>query len=137
MRPAVTRVRRVAAAWNRMVLGCVVAGVITSFIRGEHHMSGPYEQTHQQNFPAAQPFAPVLPASNAGWAVVAVIFFWPLAIPAFNHALKVHPLWSMGDVQGAQYSSQRAAFFGKLSLIIFGVFIVLYLAFIGLVVSNM
>ncbi|OZD49731.1 hypothetical protein CH252_17555 [Rhodococcus sp. 06-1477-1B] len=126
-----------AAAWNRMVLGCVVPGVITSFIRGEHHMSGPYEQTHQQNFPAAQPFAPVLPASNAGWAVVAVIFFWPLAIPAFNHALKVHPLWSMGDVQGAQYSSQRAAFFGKLSLIIFGVFIVLYLAFIGLVVSNM
>ncbi|MGF0313095.1 CD225/dispanin family protein [Rhodococcus sp. IEGM1428] len=104
-------------------------------------MSGPYEQP----FPAAQPFPPAqpyvqtpsLPSSNAGWAVVAVIFFWPLAIPAFNHALKVHPLWMMGDVQGAEYSSNRAGFFGKLSLIIFGAFIVLYLAFIGLVVSTM
>ncbi|MBY4129285.1 CD225/dispanin family protein [Rhodococcus fascians] len=100
-------------------------------------MSGPYEQTHQQPYPAVQPFAPVLPASNAGWAVVAVIFFWPLAIPAFNHALKVFPLWSMGDVQGAQYSSQRAAFFGKLALIIFGAFMALYLVFIGLVFSTM
>ena len=71
-------------------------------------MSSPYEQSefqqNQQPFPAAQPYAqaPTLPSSNAGWAVVAVIFFWPLAIPAFNHALKVHPLWLMGDVQGAQ-----------------------------------
>ena len=69
-------------------------------------------------------------------AVVAIIFFWPVAIPAFNHALKVHPLWMMGDVQGAQYSSNRAAFFGKLSLGIFFVLIVLYFAFIALVVAN-
>ncbi|OZC97606.1 hypothetical protein CH275_26265 [Rhodococcus sp. 06-235-1A] len=110
-------------------------------------MSGPYEQPFPaaqpfpagQSFPAPQPYSQpaALPSSNAGWAVVAIIFFWPLAIPAFNHALKVHPLWMMGDVQGAQYSSSRAGFFGKLSLIIFGAFIVLYLAFIGLVVSTM
>ncbi|QII02299.1 CD225/dispanin family protein [Rhodococcoides fascians A21d2] len=69
-------------------------------------MSGPYEQPFPaaQSFPAAQPYSQpaALPSSNAGWAVVAIIFFWPLAIPAFNHALKVHPLWMMGDVQEAE-----------------------------------
>ena len=105
-------------------------------------MSNPYEQSEfqqpHQPYPAAQPYAqaPALPSSNAGWAVVAIIFFWPVAIPAFNHALKVHPLWMMGDVQGAQYSSNRAAFFGKLSLGIFFVLIVLYFAFIALVVAS-
>ncbi|CCQ15369.1 putative uncharacterized protein [Rhodococcus sp. AW25M09] len=101
-------------------------------------MSYPYEQPASQPYPAAQPYAqaPTLPASNAGWAVVAVIFFWPLAIPAFNHALKVHPLWLMGDAQGAHYSSNRAGFFGKLSLGVFAVFIALYIAFIALVIAN-
>ncbi|KAA0923259.1 CD225/dispanin family protein [Rhodococcus sp. IEGM 1341] len=105
-------------------------------------MSNPYQQSEfqqiQQPYPAAQPYAQAstLPSSNAGWAVVAIIFFWPLAIPAFNHALKVHPLWMMGDAQGAFYSSNRAGFFGKLSLGIFVVLIVLYFAFIALVVAN-
>ena len=105
-------------------------------------MSNPYQQSEfqhtQQPYPAAQPYAqaPTLPSSNAGWAVVAIIFFWPLAIPAFNHALKVHPLWMMGDAQGALYSSNRAGFFGKLSLWIFVVLIVLYFAFIALVLAN-
>ena len=98
-----------------------------------------YERMERRDYCGAAPRF-LQPGWHPAWIAILVlsfIFFWPLAIPAFNHALKVHPLWSMGDVQGAQYSSQRAAFFGKLSLIIFGVFIVLYLAFIGLVVSNM
>ena len=40
-------------------------------------MSNPYEQSEfQQPYPAAQSYvqAPTLPSSNAGWAVVAVIF---------------------------------------------------------------
>lgn len=110
-------------------------------------MSGPFEQPQyqqyqqyqqQQGYPAAQPFAqaPLMPPSNAGWAVVAVIFFWPLAISAFNHALKVHPLWLIGDIQGAEYSSKRAGFFGKLSLGIFFGFFLLYILFIALIVAN-
>lgn len=108
-------------------------------------MSSPYEQSDtQQSYPGVQSYpapqayaqAPALPSSNAGWAVVAVIFFWPLAIPAFNHALKVHPLWLSGDVQGAQHSSNRAGFFGKLSLGIFVAFMLLYFGFIALVIAN-
>ncbi|MET4049769.1 MULTISPECIES: CD225/dispanin family protein [unclassified Rhodococcus (in: high G+C Gram-positive bacteria)] len=107
-------------------------------------MSGPFEQSQyqQQAYPSAQPYAqpyvqaPPMPPSNAGWAVVAVIFFWPLAISAFNHALKVHPLWLIGDIQGAEYSSKRAGFFGKLSLGIFFGFFLLYILFIALIVAT-
>ncbi|MFG1785673.1 CD225/dispanin family protein [Rhodococcus oryzae] len=59
---------------------------------------------------------PAPPPTNAGWAVAAVVFFWPLAFAAFNHSSSVYPRWALGDYQGAQYASDRAKQLGKISL---------------------
>ncbi|BAH55692.1 hypothetical protein W59_03901 [Rhodococcus opacus RKJ300 = JCM 13270] len=60
------------------------------------------------------------PSSNAGWAVVSVLFFWPLAFSAFHHAFEVYPRWAEGDLDGAEYASRRVRKLGQLSLWIFG-----------------
>ncbi|MGO4205166.1 CD225/dispanin family protein [Rhodococcus sp. TAF43] len=80
------------------------------------------------------------PKSNVGWAVAALIFFWPLAFSAFTHATNVYPLWASGDLAGAQYASERARRLGKTSLIVWAVLcaliVVFYVVVIGWAVSN-
>ncbi|WP_072689161.1 CD225/dispanin family protein [Rhodococcus marinonascens] len=71
--------------------------------------------------------AALRPASNAGWAVTSLIFFWPLAFSAFTHAFNVYPLWASGDVAGAQDASDRVRRLGQISLWIFGGLLLLFL----------
>ncbi|HKV22511.1 MAG TPA: CD225/dispanin family protein [Mycobacterium sp.] len=78
------------------------------------------------------PGAPVQlgpPPHNVGWAVAAVLFFWPLSFSAFTHAFNVYPLWVSGNVAGAQYASDRARRLGQLSLWIAGGLLLLFLVF--------
>lgn len=82
-----------------------------------------------QQAPAQYGGPPPMPASNAGWAVASIIFFWPLAFAAFNHLHSIFPKWSMGDYQGAQYASERVKTLGKISLWIFVGLAVLYILF--------
>ncbi|EFV15087.1 CD225/dispanin family protein [Segniliparus rugosus] len=56
------------------------------------------------------------PPSNVGWAVAAVVFFFPFAFVAFTNALNVFPLWAQGDAQGAQEASNKARFWGWFSI---------------------
>lgn len=65
--------------------------------------------------PYTPPHAPP-PPSNVGWAVAAVVFFWPLAFAAFSNALNVFPRWSSGDVDGARTASRRARTLGIIAL---------------------
>ena len=60
------------------------------------------------------------PPSNAGWAVAAILFFWPLAFSAFNHLHNIYPRWAMGDVAGAEEASDRVKSLGKIALWIVG-----------------
>ena len=60
------------------------------------------------------------PPHNVGWAVAAVLFFWPLSFSAFIHAFNVYPLWAAGNYAGAQYASDRVRRLGQLSLWIAG-----------------
>lgn len=80
------------------------------------------------------------PPSNAGWAVAAVIFFWPLAFSAFTQSSKVFPLWMGGDVPGALAASERTKTLGKIALGIaislYALFIVFYLVIILVVVGT-
>lgn len=78
---------------------------------------------------------PLLPASNTGWAAAALVFFWPLAFAAFNHAARVYPLWSMGDHAGAQYASAQAKRLGKIALFVWVVLIVLMVVFYIVVIA--
>jgi hypothetical protein len=66
------------------------------------------------------------PPAHAGWAVVAVLFFWPLAFSAFTHAFNVYPLWARGDVEGAKAASDRVRKLGQISLWLFGILLLLF-----------
>ncbi|WP_249353460.1 CD225/dispanin family protein [Rhodococcus sp. Q] len=79
--------------------------------------------------------APPLPATHAGWAAAALIFFWPLAFAAFNHSSRVYPLWATGDYAGAQYASDRARSLGKWSLLLWVVAFILVVVFYGVVIA--
>ncbi|NMN96519.1 CD225/dispanin family protein [Antrihabitans stalactiti] len=83
---------------------------------------------------------PPRPASNAGWAVASLLFFWPLSFAAFNHAFNVFPLWASGDYHGAQYASDRVRRLGQISLWIAGglflLFLVLYVVFVIVLVAQ-
>ena len=79
--------------------------------------------------PPQQPPAP--PPTNAGWAVAALVAFWPLAFAAFSNAFEVHPRWARGDYAGAQYASDRVRKLGQLSLwILGGILVLLAIAYI-------
>lgn len=65
------------------------------------------------------------PPSNAGWAVVSLLFFWPLAFTAFTHAFNVFPLWASGDAPAARDASDRVRRLGQISLWIAGAVLVL------------
>lgn len=86
------------------------------------------------------PAQPQPPKSNVGWAVAALIFFWPTAFSAFTHAMNVYPLWATGDLAGAQHASERAKKLGMISLILWAVLCVLivvfYVVVIGWAISN-
>ncbi|BAH55663.1 MULTISPECIES: CD225/dispanin family protein, partial [Rhodococcus] len=52
--------------------------------------------------------------------MASLVFFWPLAFSAFNHAFDVYPRWASGDVEGAVDASRRVRRLGQLSLWIAG-----------------
>ena len=75
---------------------------------------------HNRPVVAGVDTATVQPPSNAGWAVAAALFFWPLSFAACTHAFDVYPLWASGDIQGARDASDRVRRLGQLSLWIAG-----------------
>jgi hypothetical protein len=82
----------------------------------EPPMTTPDQPTVQQSVPQH----PIRPPVNAGWAVVSLLFFWPLSFSAFTHAFNVYPLWADGDVAGSRYASDRVKRLGQISLWIAG-----------------
>lgn len=75
------------------------------------------------------------PPSNIGWAVAALLFFWPISFSAFTHSSNVFPMWSTGDHQGAQYASDRAKQLGKIALIVWAVLIVGFFVVYGVLIA--
>ncbi|WP_102145459.1 CD225/dispanin family protein [Mycobacterium hubeiense] len=103
-------------------------------------------QPSSEASPPEQPTGPVSaptpppPSANAGWAVAALLFFWPLSFSAFSHAFNVYPLWASGNFAGAQYASDRVRRLGQLSLWIFGglllLFAILYAIFLVVLIAQ-
>lgn len=58
------------------------------------------------------------PKANGGWAVTALLFFWPLAFVAFSRALSVPTLLALGRVQEAQEASDAVARLGKIAVVL-------------------
>jgi hypothetical protein len=83
--------------------------------------------------PWPQPSLPELtgqgppPNSHLTWAwIAALLFSWPLGIPAVVYANRVARKWAEGDVWGARQDSQQAQTFAILSMV-FGLALCLFL----------
>jgi hypothetical protein len=80
------------------------------------------------------------PPVHAGWAVAALLFFWPLSFSAFTHAFNVYPLWAQGDLVGATAASDRVRRLGVLSLWLCGalllLFAILYSIFVIVMITH-
>lgn len=88
-------------------------------------------EAHEPPPTGPQPAPAPPPPSNAGWAVAALVAFWPLAFAAFSNAFEVYPRWARGDFDGARYASDRVRKLGQLSLwILGGILVLLAIAYI-------
>jgi hypothetical protein len=56
--------------------------------------------------------------NNMTMSIVAIFFFWPLAIPAIMSASRVNPLLQQGDINGAAQAAADSKKWSKLALII-------------------
>lgn len=68
---------------------------------------------------------PMPPDKNIGWAIAALLLFWPLSIPAFIASLKVSDLWFTGRYQEALQASADAKKWGVAGVVVGGCLIVL------------
>lgn len=58
------------------------------------------------------------PPTHLVWAILSLLFFWPLAIVAIVFATQVRPKWARGDIAGARAASANAKKFAIWSPIV-------------------
>jgi hypothetical protein len=76
------------------------------------------------------------PPAHLGWAITAVVFFWPLAIAAFINYARVDRDYYRGDLAGAQRASRLVRRLGIIALIVGPCLLILYAAVVLIVWSN-
>jgi hypothetical protein len=103
---------------------------------GQPYGQGGYPPPYGSPYPPAygQP-AGTPPPGHLGWAITAVVFFWPLAIAAFINYSRVESLWYRGDWAGSQRASDSVKRFGVIALCIGLAIVVLYIALFATVVG--
>lgn len=86
------------------------------------------------------PVAPPGPPNNMGWAIAAVLFFWPISFAAITAASRVDSAWLRGDVNFAMAESERAKRLGKRAIVIaavaYALFLILYVTLIVALVGS-
>ena len=109
----------------------------TESFTGDPYAQSPYPASQPQYGGAyAQPqqFTPAPPSANGGWAVAAIIFFWPLAFVAVSRAFSVYPLWAQGRYAEAEAASASVKRLGVISLVIVAALVALYILAIVIIV---
>lgn len=79
-----------------------------------------------------QPRGSVNPYNSLGWPIVALILFWPCAIASFIYYAKSDEEWGRGNVADAQHYGQLSKKWGKATIWIYIVPLIL-LVLIGLI----
>lgn len=74
--------------------------------------------------PVPQGTVPSIP-SHLGWAIVAILLFWPTGIPAVVYASRVDNLVMMGNYAGAQEASGKAKTFATISTVLCAIWVVI------------
>lgn len=113
---------------------------------GQQQYQQPYGQPYGQGGfppPYGSPYPPAYgqpagtpPPGHLGWAITAVIFFWPLAIAAFINYSRVESLWYRGDWAGSQRASEAVKRYGVIALCIGLAIIVLYIGLAATVIGT-
>src|SRR6266702_1849769 len=75
------------------------------------------------------------PPNHLARAIVAIFFFWPLAIAAIVKATQVDSMWSRGDYYGAQAASDSARKYANICFFISIAWVVFVLIMFFVVVS--
>jgi Interferon-induced transmembrane protein len=91
----------------------------------------PYQQAGWPG-PTAQPVKTYLVPA----ILVTLFCFWPTGIAAIVFASQVSSKLSVGDYRGAVHASNQARLWTKVSLIVFGVLVVLGIAVAAMVVAT-
>ena len=78
-----------------------------------------------QNMPAGNP-----PDNNLVWAIICIIFCWPLGIVSIIKSTKVKTLWLQGDHAEAQKSADDAKKWAIWGIAVSAIFWVLYIILI-------
>lgn len=79
-----------------------------------------------------QPRGSVNPYNSLGWPIVALILFWPCAIASFIYYFQSNDEWNRGNVADAQHYGQLSKKWGKATIWIYIVPLIL-LVLIGLI----
>ncbi|MBJ7289588.1 CD225/dispanin family protein [Williamsia sp.] len=110
----------------------------TESFTGDPYAQNPYPASQPQyggGYAQPQQFTPAPPSANGGWAVAAIVFFWPLAFVAVSRAFSVYPLWAQGRYAEAEAASATVKRLGVISLIIIAALIVLYIVVVIIAVA--
>ena len=70
------------------------------------------------------------PHNSIGWPIVALLLFWPCAIASFIYYFKSDEEWNRGNDQGAHHFGELSNKWGKASLWIFIIPVILLIIFI-------
>jgi hypothetical protein len=76
------------------------------------------------------------PPGHLGWAITALVLFWPLAIAAFINYARVERDFYRGDIAGAQRASRQVRKLGIVALILAPCLLILYVAVVLIAWSN-
>jgi hypothetical protein len=93
-----------------------------------------YQPYQQAGWPPAA--APPVKTYLVPAILVTLFCFWPTGIAAIIFAAQVSSKLGVGDYQGAVYASKQARLWTKVSLIVFGVLVVVGLAVAAIVLAT-
>ncbi|MEV5237719.1 CD225/dispanin family protein [Streptomyces cinnamoneus] len=97
---------------------------------GSPQQQGAWQQPRQPYYAP-----PPRPANHLVWAIISILLFWPLGIPAVVFASQVNTKYALGDYAGAEDSSGKAKLFSLISTVIAVIGIVLLIVFAILTAS--
>jgi hypothetical protein len=92
-----------------------------------------YAPYQQQGY--GRPVGPP-PPGHLGWAIVALLFFWPLAIAAFINYSRVESSWYRGDVDASLRASAAVKRYGVIALCVGLAIVVLWVVLAATLVST-
>jgi hypothetical protein len=95
----------------------------------------PYQPGMPPPYPYYQPQGPP-PPNHIGWAIAAILVFWPVGIAAIIKSTQVDRYWMTGQHAMAEQASRSAKTLGIVSLIVAGALLLLWFVIFFLMLNT-